>query len=173
MHGQLPLQVKTFSVSVNCKRNYKKRVLGDRDSEVSLETRLRVERVRIPAEAEHLPVLRNVQTGTGAPPSLLHIGYQGTVSLGINRPRREANHSPLPSVEVKNEWLYTSNLPISRHGVYRDNFTLKGHHGLSVVALPFPLRSNRHDTDRQLRPVSSIALCHAVMTRDIIGKALK
>lgn len=112
MHRQLLLQVKTLFFAVNCQINYKKWFLGGRDSVVSLETRLRVGRVRIPSEAKHLSVLRYVQTGSDAPPRLLHIGYQGTISLRIKRQRREANHSPLPSVEVKNEWIYTSPLAI-------------------------------------------------------------
>jgi len=32
-------------------------------------------------------------------------------------PVREANHSPPRSVEVKNEWSYTSIPPIRLHGV--------------------------------------------------------
>jgi hypothetical protein len=32
----------------------------------------------------------------------------GTLSLGIKRPGREADHSPLSSAEVKNAWSYTS-----------------------------------------------------------------
>jgi hypothetical protein len=32
----------------------------------------------------------------------------GTLSLGVKRPRRVADHSPPSSAEVKNEWSYTS-----------------------------------------------------------------
>jgi hypothetical protein len=32
----------------------------------------------------------------------------GTLSLGVKRPRRVADHSPLSSAEVKNAWIYTS-----------------------------------------------------------------
>jgi hypothetical protein len=31
----------------------------------------------------------------------------GTLSLGVKRPAREADHSPPPSAEVKNVWSYT------------------------------------------------------------------
>jgi hypothetical protein len=51
----------------------------------------------------------------------------GTVSLGVKPPRREANHSPPSSTEVKNEWSYTSTLQyifMARCLVkYKDNFT--------------------------------------------------
>jgi hypothetical protein len=39
------------------------------------------------------------------------------LSLGIKRPRREADHSPTSSVKVKNAWSYTSTLPIHLHDV--------------------------------------------------------
>jgi len=32
----------------------------------------------------------------------------GALSLRVNRPRREAEHSPPPSTEFKNAWSYTS-----------------------------------------------------------------
>jgi hypothetical protein len=32
----------------------------------------------------------------------------GALSLGVKRPGREADHSPLSSAEVKNVWSYTS-----------------------------------------------------------------
>jgi hypothetical protein len=35
------------------------------------------------------------------PPSLLHNGYQGALSLGVKRPGRKADHSPPSSAEVK------------------------------------------------------------------------
>jgi hypothetical protein len=43
--------------------------------------------------------------------------YQGALYLGVKRPGREADHSPLPSAEVKNAWSYTSIPPIYLHGV--------------------------------------------------------
>jgi len=41
----------------------------------------------------------------------------GVLSQGVNRSGREADHSPKPSVEVKNAWSYTSTLPVHLHGV--------------------------------------------------------
>jgi len=35
----------------------------------------------------------------------------------------EVNHSSAPSVEVKNEWSYTSSSPIHLHGIERGGFT--------------------------------------------------
>ena len=40
---------------------------------------------------------------------------------GVRRPGREANRSPLPSAEVKNEWSCTSAPPICLHGAEKDN----------------------------------------------------
>jgi hypothetical protein len=40
----------------------------------------------------------------------------GALSLGVKRPRREADHSP-PSSAKKNEWRYTSTPPIRLHCV--------------------------------------------------------
>jgi hypothetical protein len=60
-------------------------------------------------------------------PSLLSSGYQG-LSLGVKRPGREADHSPLSSAKVK-EWvelyLHSPSMP-SWHGAqlkHRENFT--------------------------------------------------
>jgi hypothetical protein len=41
----------------------------------------------------------------------------GTLSLGVKRPGREADHSPPSSDEVKNAWSYTSTPTIRLHGV--------------------------------------------------------
>jgi hypothetical protein len=49
------------------------------------------------------------------PLSLPYSWYRGTLSLRVKRPRREADHSPSWSVEVKNMWSYTSILPIRLH----------------------------------------------------------
>jgi hypothetical protein len=40
------------------------------------------------------------------PPSLLYNGFR-VYFLGIKRPGREADYSPLSSAEVKNMWSYT------------------------------------------------------------------
>ena len=42
---------------------------------------------------------------------------------GVNGQGREANHSRLSSVEVKNEWSYTSAPTVCIRGVDRYNFT--------------------------------------------------
>jgi hypothetical protein len=49
------------------------------------------------------------------PPSLYPIGA-GDLSLGVKRPGREVDHSPLTNTEVKKMWIYTST-PIRLHGV--------------------------------------------------------
>jgi hypothetical protein len=57
-------------------------------------------RFRFPVGAENLSLHRRVQNGSGAHPA----SYQwvpGVLSLGIKRPRREADHSPPSSAEVK------------------------------------------------------------------------
>jgi hypothetical protein len=41
----------------------------------------------------------------------------GALSLGVKRPGQEAEHSPLPSAEIKNAWSYTSTTPVRLHGV--------------------------------------------------------
>jgi hypothetical protein len=42
----------------------------------------------------------------------------GALSLGmVERPEREADHSPLSTSEVKNTWSYNSILPIRLHDV--------------------------------------------------------
>ena len=46
--------------------------------------------------------------------------YQGYIT---HTPIAETLHSPLPGVELKYQWSYTSIPPISRHGVDRNNFT--------------------------------------------------
>ena len=42
---------------------------------------------------------------------------------GVELPGCEVNHPPSTSVEVKNEWSYTSTLPIWLHGVDMENFS--------------------------------------------------
>jgi hypothetical protein len=44
------------------------------------------------------------------PPSLLYNGYRGSFP-GVKRPRREADHSPPTSAEVKKIWIYISTPP--------------------------------------------------------------
>jgi hypothetical protein len=42
---------------------------------------------------------------------------------GVNWSIPEADHSPLSSADVKNEWRYTSTSSIRFYGVHRDNFS--------------------------------------------------
>ena len=44
-------------------------------------------------------------------------------SPGLKRMVREVNHSPSPSVEVKNEWRYTSAPPYCLHGLDKEKCT--------------------------------------------------
>jgi hypothetical protein len=58
---------------------------------------------------------RNHPDQLWGPPNLLSNGYWGGVSVGVKRPGREADHSPLTSAdaEVKKMWIYTSTPPYS------------------------------------------------------------
>jgi hypothetical protein len=53
---------------------------------------------------------------------------QGDHSLGVKRPRREADHSPPSSARIKNAWNYTSTAQYFFMAwclvKYRDNFTV-------------------------------------------------
>jgi hypothetical protein len=66
---------------------------------------------------------RKVQTGSGAHPASYSMDT-GILFRGIQRPGREADHSPPSSAEVRNEWSYTSNPPIYLHGMVRINLTI-------------------------------------------------
>ena len=48
-------------------------------------------------------------------------GVQGPLAV-IKRPGREVDHKPICSVDVKNEWSYTSTHPVCLHGVEREKF---------------------------------------------------
>jgi len=45
----------------------------------------------------------------------------GVLSPGAKREVPEVDHSPLSSAEIRNEWSYTSTLPLYSRGVYRDS----------------------------------------------------
>jgi hypothetical protein len=50
-----------------------------------------------------------------------------SLTPGVKRPGREADHSPTSTAEIKNAWSYTSTPPIRLHGVWclvrhRDKF---------------------------------------------------
>jgi len=51
-----------------------------------------------------------IQTGSGAHPASCSIG-NGALSPGVQRPAREAYHSPPSSTKVKNAWSYSSTSP--------------------------------------------------------------
>jgi hypothetical protein len=55
-------------------------------------------------------LLHVVQTGSGAPPSLLSNG-SGSSSPWVKWPGREAGHSPPTSTEVKKMWIYIATPP--------------------------------------------------------------
>jgi hypothetical protein len=57
------------------------------------------------------------------PPSLLSDWYR-CYFLGIKRPRRDVDHAPPSSTEVKNEWSYTSTPPTCLHDAHRGTFTV-------------------------------------------------
>jgi hypothetical protein len=59
--------------------------------------------VRFPAEAEDFSSSLCVQTGSGAHPASHPMGTGGSFPGGKARPRRDADHSPPSSAEVKNE----------------------------------------------------------------------
>jgi hypothetical protein len=69
-------------------------------------------RVRFPAGAGNLSLQHRVQNGSGAHPASYPMGTR-TLSLGVKRQGREADHSPPSSIE----WSYTFIRPIHLHGV--------------------------------------------------------
>jgi len=69
-------------------------------------------------------LLQNVQTCSGAHTASCSLGT-GVLFIGINQPWHEADLSPQPSSEVKNEWSYTGTCPVWLYGIRRDNFTFR------------------------------------------------
>jgi hypothetical protein len=61
-------------------------------------------------------MVRFPAAGSGAHPASYAMGASGSFS-GVKRPGREADHSPLASAEVKNEWSYTFTPPTRLHGM--------------------------------------------------------
>ena len=70
-------------------------------------------RVWFPAGIRVIFVLLNAQTGSGARPAWV---------LGIKRPERLSDPSPLSTSKVNNEWRYTDTPLIRLNGTYVDNF---------------------------------------------------
>jgi hypothetical protein len=56
---------------------------------------------------QEFSLLHSIQTGSGAHPASYPIST-GDLSPGVKLQGREADHSPLTSVEVKKMWIYTS-----------------------------------------------------------------
>jgi hypothetical protein len=67
--------------------------------------------VRVLGWAENFSLHHRDQTVSGAP------GVPEALSLGVKRPRHEADHSPPSTAEVKNGWSSTSIPSIRLHGV--------------------------------------------------------
>jgi hypothetical protein len=72
-------------------------------------------RVRVPVRPRNYSSHHCVRTGSGAHPVYCSV-VPWALSLGINCPGREADHSP-PSISEVNAWSYISTLPIRLHGV--------------------------------------------------------
>ena len=53
----------------------------------------------------------------------LRAGVSKVISPGIKRMRREFSHSSLSNGDVKNEWSYTSAVPIRLYSVIRKEFS--------------------------------------------------
>jgi hypothetical protein len=70
---------------------------GNRDSSVGIVTRLRARRTRN-LDSRHE---KEIFTGSGAHPASYRVG-SGALSPGVKGSRREADHSPASSAEVKN-----------------------------------------------------------------------
>jgi hypothetical protein len=79
------------------------------DSSVGIATGLQAGRsgfrVRFPAGARNLSLHHRVQTSSRAHSAPIE-WVPGALSLGVKRPRGEAEHSPPSSAEVKNAWSY-------------------------------------------------------------------
>jgi hypothetical protein len=75
-----------------------------------------------PDRTRYLSLLKNIHFlwTTHPPHSMNAVG--GDLFLWVKRPDREAQHSPPPSVVVKNERSYTSTPSVRLHAVYRDKF---------------------------------------------------
>jgi hypothetical protein len=73
-------------------------------------------RVRIPAGSGNFlfTTASRMALGPTQPPIQW---VPGSLSLGVRRPGREADHSLPSSTEVKNEWIYNSSPQIRLHGV--------------------------------------------------------
>jgi hypothetical protein len=62
----------------------------------------------------HITTASRTALGPTQPPNQR---VPGALSLGVQRPGREADHSPSSSAKVKNAWGYTSTPLIRLHGM--------------------------------------------------------
>jgi len=77
--------------------------------------------VRTPSQARDFSLLQNISTGSVVHPASY---WNGTwVLFWVMRSGHEADYSPPPSAEVKDEWSYTSTSPLSFHSVDRYSLT--------------------------------------------------
>ena len=72
--------------------------------------------VRVTKHKNHFVIQRNQYIRLE-----LHFA-QHTQSTNERLPRRDGDHLPASSADVKNKWSYTSTLPICHHGVDKENF---------------------------------------------------
>jgi hypothetical protein len=78
-----------------------------------------------PTGSRYFSFLLKSQTGPGAHPASYSVGAVDS-SLETKRQGYEVDQSPPTSVEVKNEWSFTTTPPTCLHGVDMGNFTLYG-----------------------------------------------
>jgi hypothetical protein len=101
----------TFRISV---------IRVSRDSSVSIALGYgldeRGSRVRFPAWAGNFSLHHRVQNGSGAHPTSYSVGTRGSFPE-VKRPKREADHSPPSSTEVKECVELYLHSPIRLHGV--------------------------------------------------------
>ena len=76
-------------------------------------------RIPIPAQYE-IFLLSKSSDRLWGPFGFLANGTGGVFPLGVERLRRETDHSPPTSSEIKKQWSYTSTPTVSLYGVDRD-----------------------------------------------------
>jgi hypothetical protein len=88
--------------------------IGSRDSAVGITTDYGLDdqgvgvRVPVGARISTSPCRPYPVLGPTQPPIQC---VRGAFTLGVKRPKREADHSPATSAEVKNTWIYMSTSP--------------------------------------------------------------
>jgi hypothetical protein len=91
--------------------------------------------VRFPVGAGNFSVLHYVQTGSGpTQPTILWVPW-------VERPGREADHSPPCSVEVKNAWRYTA---IPTTSSWRGAWLSTGTTTLSTLSIQYTSQLTRN-----------------------------